>query len=255
METGFLGVPDLDGLIFIGLALTSFCAAFITAVTGSAGGLLLLGILALVFPPSVLIPLHTVVMLGDNVSRVAILRRHVLKAALLPFFIGAALGAIAGGQIFVTLPTATLQFILGVFIIVFTWMPKIASTGSLRGRFGLIGFTATFVGIFVSAVGALVGPFVAAACTDRREVMGTFSAVMGLVHLCKMVAFGLLGVTLAPYLPLMVAMVATAAIGNLVGSRVLNHMPEHAFRQVFRVVLTGLALRILWLAAGNAGLI
>ncbi|MBT5456460.1 MAG: sulfite exporter TauE/SafE family protein, partial [Rhodospirillaceae bacterium] len=231
------------------------CAAFVTAVSGSAGGLLLLGTLALVFPPTVLIPVHTVVMLGDSVSRAAILWRHVLWAAQLPFFIGAALGALVGGQIFVTLPTATLQVILGIFIIVFTWMPKIASTGSLRGRFSLIGFTATFVGMFVSAVGALVGPFVGAACPDRRQLISTFSALMGLVHLCKLVAFGLLGVTLAPYLPLMAAMVATAVIGNLIGSRVLNRIPENAFRLIFRLVLTALALRILWLAARNAGIL
>lgn len=255
MEAGFLGVPDVDSLIFCGLALISLCAAIITAVTGAAGGLLLLGTLALVFPPAVLIPIHTVVMLGDNISRVAILWRHILRAALLPFFIGAALGALVGGQIFVALPTATLQLILGTFIIVFTWMPKIASTGSLRGRFSLVGFIATFAGIFVSATGTLVGPFVAAACPDRRQLISTFSAVMGLVHLCKLVAFGLLGVTLAPYLPLMAAMVATAAIGNLLGSRVLNRIPENAFRWIFRVVITALALRILWLAARNAGFV
>lgn len=255
METGFLGVPEVGGLIFLGLALTSFCTAFIASVTGTAGGLLMLGILALVFPPSVLIPLHTVMMLGDNVSRIVILWRHILWAALLPFFIGAALGALLGGQIFVTLPTTTLQVILGLSILLFTWMPKIASTGSLNGRFGAVGFIATFVGIFVSATGALVAPFVSAACNDRRELVGTFSALMGLTHLCKLIAFGLLGVTLAPYFPLMAAMVATAAVGNLVGSRVLNRMPEHAFRLVFRIVLTALALRILWLAAGNAGLV
>jgi uncharacterized membrane protein YfcA len=255
METGFLGVPDVDGLIFLGLALTSLCAAFVTGVTGAAGGLLLLGILALVFPPSVLIPVHTVVMLGDSVSRSAILWRHILRAVLLPFFIGAVIGAAVGGQIFVSLPAATLQTILGIFIIVFTWMPKMASGGSLPGRFGLVGFTATFVGMFVSATGSLVGPFVAAACTDRRELIGTFSAVMGLVHLCKLVAFGLLGVTLASYLPLMAAMLATGAIGNLVASRVLNRIPEQAFRLLFRVILTALAIRILWLAAVSAELI
>ena len=255
METAFLGVPDVDAAIFAGLSLTSFCTAFIAGVTGTAGGLLMLGILALVFPPAVLIPLHTVVMLGDNISRIAILRRYIMRAALLPFFIGAALGALLGGQIFVALPTTALQLILGLSIILFTWMPKIASTGSLNGRFGAVGFIATFAGIFVSATGALVAPFVSAACRDRRELVGTFSAVMGLVHLCKLVAFGLLGVTLYPYIPLMAAMVATAALGNLVGSRVLSRMPERAFRMVFRIVLTALALRILWLAAGNAGLV
>ena len=114
----------IDSLIFLGLALTSFCTSFIAAVTASAGGLLLLGTLALVFPPAVLIPVHTVVMLGDNISRVTIMRRHVLRPVLLPFLIGAALGAAAGGRIFVALPETTLQVILGVFIILFTWMPN-----------------------------------------------------------------------------------------------------------------------------------
>jgi uncharacterized membrane protein YfcA len=253
METGFLGIPDVDGLIFIGLSVASLFTSFIVSVTGAAGGLLMLGILALVFPPAIMIPIHTVVLLGDNITRVALMWRHVLRAALLPFFLGAALGAALGGQIFVALPTATLQLILGVFIIIFTWMPKIANTGSLKGRFGLVGFVATFIGIFVSAVGALVTPFVAAACPDRRELVATFSAVLGMVHLCKLVAFGLLGMTLAPYLPLMGAMVATAAIGNLLGRRALNSIPEDSFRLVFKVILTAMALRILWLAAGNAG--
>ena len=39
METGFWGVPDVNGLIFVGLALTSLCAAFITGIAGAAGGL------------------------------------------------------------------------------------------------------------------------------------------------------------------------------------------------------------------------
>jgi uncharacterized membrane protein YfcA len=252
MEAGFLGVPGVDALVFAGLSLTSLCTAFIAGVTGAAGGLLLLGILALVFPPAILIPVHTVVLIGDNISRVAILWRHVARGALPPFFVGAALGAAAGGRIFVALPTAMLQLILGVAIIVFTWMPKIATSGSQGARFGAVGFIATFIGVFVSATGALVGPFMAAAYGDRRQLVATFSAAMGLVHICKLAAFGLLGVTLAPYLPLMAAMVGTAAIGNLIGSRVLARVPEHGFRVVFRLILTGLALRILWMAAQGA---
>ncbi len=255
MEPGFLGVPDVDAAIFFGLAAASLVTSFIATVTGAAGGLLLLGIMALVFPPQILIPLHTVAMLGDNVTRIAVLWRHVVRGALLPFLIGSALGAAAGGQIFVSLPTATLQLILGVSILVFIWMPKIASTGSLSGRFGVVGFAASFVGIFVSATGALVGPFVAAAFPNRQNVVATFSAAMGLVHLTKLVAFGLLGASLAPYLPLMAAMLATSAVGNILGGPVLGRMPERSFRWFFRVILTLMALRILWLAAGSAGLV
>jgi uncharacterized membrane protein YfcA len=254
MEPGFLGVPGVDGLVFALLALTSGCTSFIAGVFGAAGGLLLLGGLAMVFPPTILIPIHTVVLVGDNVSRLIIMWRHVFRAALLPFFIGAALGAALGGKIFVSLPTTTLQFILGCSILVFVWMPKIAASGSMHARLGAVGFAATFIGVFVSATGTLVGPFINAACPDdRRQMIATFSAAMGIVHICKLVAFGLLGMTLAPYLPLMAAMVATASIGNLIGSRVLNRVPEKIFRAVFRVIITLLALRILWMGAKGAG--
>jgi uncharacterized membrane protein YfcA len=254
MEPSFLGVPGVDLAIFAGLALASACTSFIAGTTGSAGGLLLLGILALVFPPAVLIPVHTVVLIGDNVTRAVIMWRHIVWMATPPFLIGAALGAALGGKIFVSLPTATLQLILGVCILVFVWMPKIASSGSTHARFGVVGFVATFVGVFVSATGALVSPFVAAAYPDRRQVISTFSVVMGLVHSSKLVAFGLLGVTLAPYLPLMAAMVATALIGNFAASRVLNRVPEAKFRIVFRVVMSAMALRVLWMGGKGTGL-
>ena len=255
MDTQFLGVPEISAVVFFGLALASLCTAFIGAVTATAGGLLLLGILALVFPPAVLIPVHTVVQLGDNASRVVMLRRYILRGTLLPFFLGAAAGAAAGAQIFVTLPTAVLQGFLGAFIILFTWMPRFARTGSTRNRFAVVGFAATFLGIFVSATGSIVAPFVASASPERRNHVATFSALMLIVHLCKIVAFGLLGMALADYLPLMAAMIATATLGNWLGGRILNRMPERAFRQVFRVLMTLLALRLLWRAAADAGLI
>jgi len=255
METGFLGVPDVSVAIFSGLAAASMVTSFIATVTGAAGGLLLLGTMALVFPPQILMPLHTVAMLGDNVTRIAVLWRDVARSALLPFLIGSTLGAAAGGKIFVGLPTVTLQLILGFSIIVFVWMPKIANAGSLGGRFGVVGFAASFVGIFVSATGALVAPFVAAAFDRRQNVVATFSAAMGIFHLTKLIAFGLLGAALVPYLPLMAAMLATSAVGNVIGSRILKRMPERSFRRFFQIILTLMALRILWMAAGNAGLV
>lgn len=58
---------------------------------------------------------------------------------------------------------------------------------------------------------------------------------------------------LAAYLPLMAAIIATATLGNWLGSYVFNRMPERAFRLVFQVLMTMLALRLLWRAAVDAG--
>ena len=64
----FLGMAGVDFWIFAGLAVAALLTALITAVSGTAGGLILLAIMAFVFPPVLLIPLHTVVQLGSGVA-------------------------------------------------------------------------------------------------------------------------------------------------------------------------------------------
>ena len=46
-------------------------------------------------------------------------------------------------------------------------------------------------------------------------------------------------------------MIAAAGLGNWVGGRVLNRIPERRFRIVFQVLLSALALRLVWSAAGD----
>ncbi|MGH6738701.1 MAG: sulfite exporter TauE/SafE family protein, partial [Bradyrhizobium sp.] len=112
-------------------------------------------------PPLALIPVHTVVMLGSGVSRTMMMWRHVMRPAMLPFIAGALLGAALGARVFVALTTTSLELILGAFILVVTWMPKLGRFGAERSRFGVLGFVTTFLGVFVSATGTLLAPFVA----------------------------------------------------------------------------------------------
>ena len=86
----FLGTPDLGALTFFALTLASLVTSFIGVFTGAAGGIVLLGLMATVMPPLALIPVHTIVMLGSGVSRTAIMWRHVMRPAVLPFVIGCA---------------------------------------------------------------------------------------------------------------------------------------------------------------------
>jgi uncharacterized membrane protein YfcA len=83
--------------------------------------------------------------------------------------------------------------------------------------------------------------------------VATLSALMTVSHLAKLIAFGVLGVALAAYLPLVAAMIATATAGSWVGFRLLHRMPERGFRIILQAVLTVLALRLLWSAAAKAG--
>jgi len=254
MEQTFLGVPDTDAIIFLAFVAFAFFTAFVGVVTGAAGGLMMMVTLASVFPLSAAIPIHTVVQFGGNLSRIYILRRYILRHTLLPFLIGAVIGAAIGAQIFIALPTALLQGFLGAFVIFLVWMPAFTRVGAVRGRFSLIGFLAAFLGIFVSATGTLIAPFIAGEAPDRRNYIATFTALMVMVHTLKLIAFGLLGVALAQYLPLMLAMVAAATLANWIGAKVLHRMREGHFRLLFKLVVTGLSLRLIWLAARDSGI-
>ncbi len=108
----------------------SFATAFIGVFTGTAGGLILLALMAMVMPPAALVPVHTVVQLGAGVTRTMIMWRWVMRATLLPFIIGAAIGAGLGAKAFVSMPTSATMGILGIFILIVTWLPKLGRMGA-----------------------------------------------------------------------------------------------------------------------------
>ena len=244
----FLGTPDMGPLMFFGLSFASFATAFIGVFTGTAGGVILLALMASVMPPLVLVPVHTVVQLGSGVTRTIIMWRYVIKSTIPPFVVGAVLGAAVGAKTFVALPTHVLLGMIGTFILIVTWLPKLGRIGARSGRFFGLGFVATFVGVFVSATGTLVAPFVASAAPDRRNHAATLGALMTFVHIAKLFAFGAIGFSIASYAWLMVAMIVTGAAGNWVGEVALEKISEQKFRLMLQIVLSLLALNLLWTA-------
>ena len=71
---------------------------------------------------------------------------------------------------------------------------------------------------------------------------------MGITHVAKLIAFGLIGLGIGAYLPLIGFMIFGAVIGNWIGQRTLSRMPERLFRRLFQVLLTLLAIRLLFSA-------
>ena len=117
MSEQFLGMTGIDPWVFIGLAIAALLTAFISAVSGSSGGLILLAIMAFIFPPALLIPLHTIIQLCASAAMAASRWRHLMRETIGPFTLGTVIGAAIGGKIFVSLPTNTLQVVLGVSIL------------------------------------------------------------------------------------------------------------------------------------------
>ena len=242
----------MDGWTFGGfIVLAAFTSAF-GVVAGLGGGVLMIGVMAMVLPPAALIPVHGVVQAGTNLTRILIMRKLVIRQALLPFAAGAAIGGSTGGSIVVSLPLAWMQAILGGFLLYVCWMPGITASAPTGRRFFVLGGIGGLISMFVGATGTLLAPWVRGVSKDRRVFVATHAAIMLFIHGLKVLVFGVLGFAFLEYLPLMTAMVAMTFVGNWIGVTLLNRMPEELFRRIFQVVLTLLALRLLWSALGFA---
>jgi uncharacterized membrane protein YfcA len=113
-----------------------------------------------------------------------------------------------------------------------------------------MGAVASFLTMFFGATGPFVAAMLAARLPVRQAYVGTHAACMTAQHGLKIVVFGVLGFAFAPWLPLIVAMIATGFAGTVAGTRLLHVLPEQHFRKALKAVLTLLALNLLLSAAG-----
>lgn len=239
----------LAPLTAAGLIAVSFVASLLTAALGLGGGLLMVAVLAGTVPPTALIPVHGIIQVGSNVGRAVLFRRHVRPAILGWFAIGAVIGVSIGASVAVNLPRSVLLLVIAVFVLVTTWAPKLGSRPVPERGFLAVGAVTAFITMFVGATGPFLAPFLSAErLGDRQATVGTFAACMSLQHGLKVAAFGVAGFVYLPWLPFAVAMIATGFLGTLAGRAIVVRLPERAFRLGFRILLTVLALRILWQA-------
>ncbi|MCB1430363.1 MAG: sulfite exporter TauE/SafE family protein [Nitratireductor sp.] len=233
------GLEPLSGAI---LVIASFFTSALTAAFGIGGGVALIALMGFVLPVTALVPIHGVIQLGSNAGRLWVQRKHVGWFAVLPFLAGSAIGAVAGAGFVVRLDDAVLKVLLGVFILLVTWLkvPALQQGGAAISAIG--GLVTTFLTMFFGATGPLTAIFFEKLFADRRAYAASHAAAMTAQHGLKVIAFSLAGFAFAQWLGLMLAMIVSGFAGTLAGSRLLSILPETGFRQIFRWLLTLLAL-------------
>ena len=210
------------------------------------GGVLLITVMASYFPPQVLIPLHGLIQLGSNLSR-SILNYTAIQWKIgIAFGIGAAVGAGLGSQVVVSLPEREFKLILAVFILVMTWMPKLKSAPDVPGRWYVIGGVASFLALFVGATGPFIAPFYLREKMPKQHLVATKALCQVFTHTMKVIVFFSLGFAIGNYLPLMAMMLVAVFFGNWCGKFLMGKLSEKAFKWIFRVLITGLAGRMIY---------
>lgn len=243
---------DLSVWTVVVLIVTACLTSALTAALGIGGGVLLLAILTMLLPAAAVIPLHGLVQLGSNANRAAFTAEHIRWRVVCWFAPGVVLGALLASVLLIELPTSILQLSIAGFILLLCWGPAIPKlvTGPVGTFFAAIG--TTFLSHFVGATGPLVASFIKQQQQGQRQAtVATFAAVMTLQHAPKALVYSAAGFVFQEWLGLALAMVLAGVVGTKLGLKVLDKTSDQHFAQVFNILLTLLAIRLIWQAVSS----
>ncbi len=231
------------------LIVSSMFTSAITAAFGLGGGVIMLALLVNFLPVAVVIPIHGVIQLGSNTSRAFLLRKDIIKPIIVYYFLGAILGAVIGGQFVVALPEGMLLGILGIFILYIVWgpKPKNLNFGNVGNVIG--GVFITFATMFIGATGPLAMALLPRKELEALQVSATHGALMVIQHGLKIIIFGFLGFQFVQWALFLAFMVVGGFVGSLFGRAVLKRLPQNLFQHSITIILTILAIRMLYKAS------
>jgi uncharacterized membrane protein YfcA len=243
--------PGLPPLVAALLLLASVATSMITAAFGAGGGVMLLGLMALWLPPVAIVPVHGLIQLGSNGGRLAMTWRKADWGVLAAFAPGVVLGMVAGALVLVQLPETAWQLTIAGFILWLCWGPPIPKAALGKPGIFAASTLTSFITLFVGATGPLVAAFIKQLHTDRFRTIATFSGAMTMQHLPKVLVFGLAGFVFTEWILWILAMILCGLLGTRIGLHLVNRMSNRVFHRLFTVVLTLLALRLVWQALGS----
>ncbi|SHM99258.1 sulfite exporter TauE/SafE family protein [Roseibium suaedae] len=228
------------------LLLSSFIASALTAAVGLGGGIALIAVMANLMPPLALVPIHGLVQLGSNGGRAIVQRRYIDPAIALWFAGGAVLGAALGGMLAVNLPSTWLRLGIAFFVLWTVWgkVPKLDH--ARKQAMGIAGFIATGLSMFFGATGPIGGSVLSTLGLTRHQFVANQAITSLTMHVCKVAAFGFLGFAFGPWIGFTALMIFFGFLGTLAGTRLLGRMQEETFKKGFRIVMTLLALNLIW---------
>lgn len=227
------------------LLLATFATAFISGVFGMAGGLILMGALALVLPVASAMVVHGMIQSVSNGWRAVLHISWIDWRILVIYLAGSALAA--GGLAFASfeLSKAWLFILLGLVPAV-VWLPKrVLHLDADKPHHAVAcGFVVTGLNVVAGVSGPLLDVFFANTLKDRRTVVATKAATQVISHGVKIAYYILpaLGSRDLPSLHWLLVAAPLAVLGTTAGARFLALMSDVQFRQWTKWIVSAIGL-------------
>ena len=233
---------------------SAFVTATLSGIFGMAGGLVLMGALALVLPVSAAFVTHGLLQLVANGWRAVLHRRHV-RWDIVGWYALASAAAALLVSLLSFVPSKPLLFLLLGLVPFLTWLPqRWISLDAARPPQALAsGFAVTGLNLTAGVAGPLLDIFFVRTELTRHAIVATKAATQVFAHLAKIVVYGapfLTGATagLPPWWVFAVA-VPLSMLGTFTGGLILDRMSDVNFKRWTRWIVTGVGVLYLVQAA------
>lgn len=236
-------------MFWVVVGVAALFTSILSAIAGLGGGVVLLMVIAQFVAPTVAIPIQGAIQLASNSSRAWFLRSDVAwgpvgwsSILLLP-------ASLLGVAIATSLPEDAIRVVLAVFVLVLAWRPQ-----RLRWRGGqelrapalvVVGGASGLINTTVGASGPVTSPFFKAATATHVAFVATAAVTQVLAHVSKLIAFTADGWSARDHLSVIAIGVVGVVIGSRIGTRLMGRFSEERLNQLFMIVLTVLAVRLL----------
>jgi uncharacterized protein len=238
----------------LALLAATFVTSAISGVFGMAGGLLLMGLLALLLPVSAAFVAHGFIQFVANGWRAVIHRKHIDWRILL----GHVAGALLAGLLVVSVafvPSRPLLYLFLGLVPALVWLPKRVLHLDVSRPVPAIlsGFANTALNLVAGVSGPLLDVFFQRASLGRHGIVATKAAVQSVSHVAKIVVYGaaLAGSAAAGLLSWWVLALAVpcSMTGTTLGGRILDRLTDTSFLASTRWIVTAIGAAYLIQAA------
>ena len=245
----------MESVILIAAA---FITSSISAVLGMGGGIILLGIMAMIIPEGyVVVALHGIIQLISNITRSYVFRQHIKGQIIRQYLPGAILGLCLSAAIIIILIQSfdvqsakdikvdILKPLIGIFIIWFIFGRPLHVEDE-RPHFFFVGAMSGLTTVFIGATGPLIAPFFLKGKLTKETIIANKAVCQAISHTGKIPLFIIFFkfnyfTELAVLMPLIIAVF----IGTNFGKQVLQFIPEQVFKILFKGSLTIIAIKLI----------
>jgi uncharacterized membrane protein YfcA len=260
-------------------------ASFINAAFATGGIYIVLASSSLIFPLAIAIPLQSAFAFASLAARIVYFRPYIYWPVVRLFVIGSVIGVAIGSTVFVALPEATIALLLGFFLLLLIWAPSFtffkrvknngdkaapginhdATNDTNSSNAGIVdtkketrtaapaytpiffpvGVAHSFLGT-VFGVGTLLQPTILRTSLTKLQITGTLAACLLIMDVFKLTGYVAHGFDYTEYWPHILCATVAGFVGTVLGKRVTHRVSEQTFRQVFKCVITLVALRLIY---------